>query len=51
MADDASTLMDRWVAAWNEHDAEAMAACLSDDVVYVDPGARPEATLRGPVAV
>ena len=46
-----SELMDRWVAAWNAHDAEAMAACLTDDVVYIDPGARPDPVLRGPAAV
>jgi steroid delta-isomerase-like uncharacterized protein len=48
---DVQGLMDRWVAAWNEHDAEAMAACLSDDVLYVDPGARPDPVMRGPEAV
>lgn len=51
MSGDVRALMDRWVAAWNEHDAEAMAECLSDDVVYIDPGARPDPVLCGRLAV
>jgi steroid delta-isomerase-like uncharacterized protein len=39
----------RYMAAWNEHDAAAMADLVTDDVVWVDP-AEP-APLRGPAAV
>lgn len=28
------------VAAWNAHDVEAVVACYSDDLVYVDPNTR-----------
>ena len=49
--DAAQALMDRWVKAWNDHDGEAMAACLTEDVVYADPGARPDPIVRGPDAV
>jgi len=28
------------VAAWNDHDVEAVVACYSDDLVYVDPNTR-----------
>lgn len=28
------------VAAWNNHDVEAVVACYSDDLVYVDPNTR-----------
>jgi steroid delta-isomerase-like uncharacterized protein len=50
-AADLRELMDRWVAAWNDHDVDAMAACLAEDVLYIDPGARPDPVLRGPEAV
>lgn len=28
------------VAAWNDHDVEAVVACYSDNLVYVDPNTR-----------
>ncbi len=28
------------VGAWNAHDVEAVVACYSDDIVYVDPNTR-----------
>src|SRR3954454_13907390 len=39
----------RYLAAWNGHDATAMADLVTDDVVWEDP-ALPEAA-RGPAAV
>src|SRR3954463_179329 len=40
MATDTSTLAafcERYLAAWNGRDAEAMAPCLTDDIVWHDP--------------
>ena len=28
------------IAAWNAHDVEAVVACYTDDVVYIDPNTR-----------
>jgi steroid delta-isomerase-like uncharacterized protein len=47
---DGSDLMRRWYAAWNGHDADAISALMTDDVVYEDPGATEPLTHdRGPV--
>jgi steroid delta-isomerase-like uncharacterized protein len=42
----ARDLMQRWFAAWNDHDPERIAALMTDDVVYEDPGAT-EPVMRG----
>ena len=39
----------RYLAAWNDHDAEAMADLVTDDVVWEDPAL--PAPARGPAAV
>ena len=41
----ARELGDRWMAAWNNHDADALLELVTDDIVYDDP-AWPE-TLHG----
>jgi hypothetical protein len=43
----ASATLARWYAAWNAHDADAIRALLTDDVVYEDPSA-PKGVMRGP---
>lgn len=35
----ASDLLRRWYAAWNAHDVDAIAALMTDNVLYEDPGA------------
>jgi len=35
--DGVEALCDRWAAAWNAHDPEAVAALCSDDLVYDEP--------------
>lgn len=39
----------RWWAAWNAHDAEALAALCTDDVAYYDPALGQD--VRGPAAM
>src|ERR687885_1291322 len=39
----------RYLAAWNDHDADAMAELVTDDVVWEDPAL--PATAHGPAAV
>ena len=45
----ARSFTERWIAAWNAHRPEAVAALCTEDVVYVDP-VRPE-PLHGRAAV
>ena len=35
----ASDVLERWYAAWNAHDVDAVAALVSDDIRYEDPAA------------
>ena len=46
----AQDVMDRWYAAWNAHDLDAVLTMVTDDVVYEDPGL-PEPVARGKQAV
>jgi len=36
---EASDVLERWYAAWNAHDVDAVAALVTDDVRYEDPAA------------
>ena len=40
---------DRWAKAWNEHDADAVAALCAEDLVYDEPALR--ATAYGPDSI
>lgn len=35
----ASDVLERWYAAWNAHDVDAVSALITDDVRYEDPAA------------
>jgi steroid delta-isomerase-like uncharacterized protein len=35
----ASELLERWYAAWNAHDVDAVSALMTDDIRYEDPAA------------
>ena len=37
-----TTIHDRFFGAWNRQDVEALAACYSEDCVYIDPNTRGE---------
>jgi steroid delta-isomerase-like uncharacterized protein len=37
----ARDLMNRWYRAWNDHDPDAIAQMVTEDVVYEDPSAPP----------
>jgi steroid delta-isomerase-like uncharacterized protein len=41
---------DRYAAAWNTHDVEAVAACMAEDVTFEDPTMRAPARGRNEVA-
>jgi ketosteroid isomerase-like protein len=47
---DASDVLERWYAAWNAHDVNAVGALVTDDVRYEDPAAHANVLNgRGPV--
>ncbi len=51
---DARTHADRWLAAWNAHDLDAVIACYADDVDFAAPTVatrwgRPDGRLTGTV--
>jgi hypothetical protein len=52
MGSDSQSFARRWVAAWNEHDLEAILSHYAADVVFTSPfvsrlTARPDGTLQG----
>jgi steroid delta-isomerase-like uncharacterized protein len=42
----ASEALQRWYAAWNAHEVDAIGALMTDDVLYEDPSA-PESVMQG----